>query len=347
MTTHTTENVNITDYNKHTFISVYFDHLIQDTKLEVPPFGFINLNNVIWKDGKFQLTETTTYWDSSDMTEFIDGLNCIITKISGDVEIKLDKAPTIGTDKYGGVFLTYFKKFDFDYDFTLPASNEILFELLNEFNTVIWSKSNSGSGSVSIPDILIYLLRFRVTVQTAINPLTDYSMIFSNMKVWEGESGSSENLVPTTLGLRGNKYWKFSREKTSTILTLSTRRPTKLTGGIDAVQTNIPVETTVGYVQEGAIKIDSEQITYNERDATNFLNVTRGANGSSASPHSLNANVFTANWIKDGWVWNYDVNDSFEMLHTRGKHPIEIWFDYEVVCHGTHLQARLYDNEDN
>lgn len=68
-------------------------------------------------------------------------------------------------------------------------------------------------------------------------------------------------------------------------------KTTTLTSGIDAVVTTIPVASTSGFPSSGFVTVDLEIIAYTSVNATNFLGATRGADGSTATSHSMNALV--------------------------------------------------------
>lgn len=61
--------------------------------------------------------------------------------------------------------------------------------------------------------------------------------------------------------------------------------PTTLNGAVTAVATTIPVVSTANYQASGRVMIDNEWINYAYTDATDFLGVTRGVDGSVATTH--------------------------------------------------------------
>ena len=58
--------------------------------------------------------------------------------------------------------------------------------------------------------------------------------------------------------------------------------------------TSITVDSTTGFPTSGRIIVDNELISYTSTNATNFLNITRGADGSSTAAHSDNSTVTNA-----------------------------------------------------
>ena len=66
---------------------------------------------------------------------------------------------------------------------------------------------------------------------------------------------------------------------------------TTLSGAITNVQTTIPVVSTTGFSNAGAIFIDAELITYTGKTATSFTGCTRGAAGSPNKSHLSGASV--------------------------------------------------------
>lgn len=62
---------------------------------------------------------------------------------------------------------------------------------------------------------------------------------------------------------------------------------TTLNTALTATATTIPVVSTTGYQSSGRIMVDRELINYTAVDATDFLNATRGVDGSTAVIHAL------------------------------------------------------------
>lgn len=77
----------------------------------------------------------------------------------------------------------------------------------------------------------------------------------------------------------------------TTLYTAVNNKTTTLTAGIDAVVATIPVASTAGFPTSGFVTVDLEIVAYTSTDATNFLGATRGSDGSTAVPHSINALV--------------------------------------------------------
>ena len=66
---------------------------------------------------------------------------------------------------------------------------------------------------------------------------------------------------------------------------------TTLNGSIDNIVTTITVVSTTGFKTKGIIIIDSEEIKYSGKNATQFTGCTRGLNGTTAASHSNGATV--------------------------------------------------------
>jgi MSHA biogenesis protein MshP len=71
----------------------------------------------------------------------------------------------------------------------------------------------------------------------------------------------------------------------------SVSSPTTLSNAVTATATTIPVISTSGYQNSGRIIIDQEWINYASIDSTNFIGVTRGIDGTSASIHALGTRI--------------------------------------------------------
>lgn len=74
-------------------------------------------------------------------------------------------------------------------------------------------------------------------------------------------------------------------------ITNTASQSSTLTAGITSSATTIPVVSTTGFPTSGWILIDSEQIWYNNTDATNFLQCERGKGGTTAAAHLAAATV--------------------------------------------------------
>jgi len=89
------------------------------------------------------------------------------------------------------------------------------------------------------------------------------------------------NLVPGSIIIAfpsGNRYFLQGGQTTVTV-------------AIAAADTSALVGSTLGFPATGTILIDSEQITYTSVTPTSFLGLGRGANGTTAATHALNAAV--------------------------------------------------------
>ena len=75
----------------------------------------------------------------------------------------------------------------------------------------------------------------------------------------------------------------------------SDSQSTTLTSGINTTDVTIPVVSTTNFPRAGWLIIGSEQIWYNNLDATNFLQCERGKNDSTAASHLSGV---TVSWAK-------------------------------------------------
>ena len=98
-----------------------------------------------------------------------------------------------------------------------------------------------------------------------------------------------------------------------------------LSSEISATNTNIPVNSTAHFPEEGAIKIGSEIITYTGKTATTFTGAVRGEDETTASSHASDAPV-TETYFKFIWSW-YKKGQTYSGTTTDPKyirfiHPI-------------------------
>jgi len=77
---------------------------------------------------------------------------------------------------------------------------------------------------------------------------------------------------------------------------------TTLNGAISNVVNTITVLSTTGFDTSGVIKIDNEYIFYTSKNATQFLNCTRGYKGSTAIGHGNGKTVFQYKITVTGYV---------------------------------------------
>ena len=76
---------------------------------------------------------------------------------------------------------------------------------------------------------------------------------------------------------------------------------TTLSASLNSSNTNISVVSTTGFSNAtGTVLIDQELAKYSGNTATLFTSVTRGANGTVATTHSLGTTVYNANTFT-GW----------------------------------------------
>ena len=59
----------------------------------------------------------------------------------------------------------------------------------------------------------------------------------------------------------------------------------RLVSAVSATDTSISVDNATGFPDAGTFLIDSEQIAYTAKFGNTFVNVQRGANGTTAAPH--------------------------------------------------------------
>ncbi len=67
--------------------------------------------------------------------------------------------------------------------------------------------------------------------------------------------------------------------------------PSTVSGALTATATTIPVVSTTGYQSAGRLMIDSELINYSGISGNNFIGVTRGVDGSTATTHASGVSV--------------------------------------------------------
>lgn len=81
---------------------------------------------------------------------------------------------------------------------------------------------------------------------------------------------------------------------------------TTLSGQLNSSATTIPVVSAASYQSAGRIMIDKEVINYASKDATNFLGVTRGVDGSVAASHTSGTRIgqYQCNLSSQGGVPN-------------------------------------------
>jgi len=73
--------------------------------------------------------------------------------------------------------------------------------------------------------------------------------------------------------------------------TLYSPAATVLTANITATSATIPATSTAGYAPQGRITIESEAIWYGGISGNNFVNVQRGAGGTTAATHAVSSSV--------------------------------------------------------
>jgi Tfp pilus assembly protein PilX len=67
--------------------------------------------------------------------------------------------------------------------------------------------------------------------------------------------------------------------------------PTTVSGALTATATTIPVSSTTNYQNSGRIMVDREFMNYAAKNATNFLGVTRGVDGTTATTHASGTRI--------------------------------------------------------
>lgn len=81
----------------------------------------------------------------------------------------------------------------------------------------------------------------------------------------------------------------------------------RLNGAIDAVQTTIPINSTIGFAPVGSFQIDSEKVTYTGISGNSFTGCVRGALSTTAATHV--DNTFVNQGIQDpvALTWRYGI----------------------------------------
>lgn len=119
-----------------------------------------------------------------------------------------------------------------------------------------------------------------------------------------------------TLGPAGlNGVYTVSRILSDQVLTivpplapLVADATTILTNTLSAIATSASVSSTTNFPNSGTLLIDNEQITYTGTTPISFTGLTRGANGTTAAIHNINAvvsNTFAA---------TFQINDSADIM---------------------------------
>jgi len=115
------------------------------------------------------------------------------------------------------------------------------------------------------------------------------------------QSGGSINIKPyETVGPAAQSYgygWgvsEWSGTVTGAVTTLLDGALLNDSNGTGGSGTSITVDSTTGFPTSGRIIVEDEIISYTSTNATNFLNITRGADGSSTAAHSDNTTTTNA-----------------------------------------------------
>ncbi|MEL0176726.1 MAG: hypothetical protein VW810_00315 [Pelagibacteraceae bacterium] len=115
------------------------------------------------------------------------------------------------------------------------------------------------------------------------------------------QSGGSIDIKPyETVGPAAQSYgygWgvsEWSGTVTGAVTTLLDGALLNDTNGTGGVGTSITVDSTTGFPTSGRIIVEDEIISYTSTNATNFLNITRGVDGSSTAAHSDNTTTTNA-----------------------------------------------------
>lgn len=74
---------------------------------------------------------------------------------------------------------------------------------------------------------------------------------------------------------------------TGTVTGTATTLTATLAGNLGAIGTTVTVGSTLGFPDSGRLRIDLEEMTYTGKNATQFLNLVRGVNGTTAASHSF------------------------------------------------------------
>ena len=115
------------------------------------------------------------------------------------------------------------------------------------------------------------------------------------------QSGGSIDIKPyETVGPAAQSYgygWgvsEWSGTVTGAVTTLLDGALLNDSNGTGGSGTSITVDSTTGFPTSGRIIVEDEIISYTSTNATNFLNITRGADGSSTAAHSDNTTTTNA-----------------------------------------------------
>ena len=85
--------------------------------------------------------------------------------------------------------------------------------------------------------------------------------------------------------------WKYKYDGSSWSANADFKGSNNLTTDINDSVTTIPVFNTNPFTASGTVQIGDEKITYTGVDGTNLTGCTRGAESTSATSHSIMANV--------------------------------------------------------
>lgn len=88
---------------------------------------------------------------------------------------------------------------------------------------------------------------------------------------------------------------------------------TQIKTGIDADDTTLTVYSTDGYPSADTLLVGNEQIKYNGKNATQFLNLSRAYNGTTAEAHNSRARVYSS----DAAMFNNAFG--FNLISTAGS----------------------------
>jgi hypothetical protein len=77
-------------------------------------------------------------------------------------------------------------------------------------------------------------------------------------------------------------------------------------GAVDATQTTITVNSTVGFPPAGRIRLDTEQIDYTGTTSTTFTGCTRAAGGTIAATHVDNTICYQGIQNPLTLTWSFD-----------------------------------------
>ena len=103
---------------------------------------------------------------------------------------------------------------------------------------------------------------------------------------------TSDATLHTGVDAKSDWYgWKYKHDGSSWSANSDFKGSNNLTSDINESVTTIPVGNSHPFTASGTVQIGDEKITYTGVDGTNLTGCTRGAESTSATSHSIMANV--------------------------------------------------------